>query len=401
MTAIATVTNTLTLSSGAVKTGVNVLSLGTGRSNLGTLTRTNGKIVGSFRRWIDSAATSNILFPVGTDTTYRPVDLSFTSKPAHAGTLTAMFAETNPSTLGLPVNDDGTSLINIASEGYWSLTAADSLTGGTYSLDITAEDIAGVSNYATLRLLKRAFNTSPWIAPGAHAPGTGSNAIPIVHRTGMTGFSDFAIGGGADNTLGVKQCALTVLLEGFYNQAINKMTPDTIRVYLRNFVPPFAILDTMTVLLDSNGTATLLTTIAANNVFYYLAIQHRNSIETWCGTPLRFENGTAVFDMTTAPVQAYGGNLILRGTEWCIYSGDVNQDGIVDFTDLSMVDNDQYNFVAGYVPTDLTGDDFVDFSDLSICDNNSFNFISAVTPLVSTRSKDEHTRKVERKKTEE
>jgi hypothetical protein len=58
----------------------------------------------------------------------------------------------------------------------------------------------------------------------------------------------------------------------------------------------------------------------------------------------------------------------------------VNQDGIVDFSDLSAIDNDSFNFVSGYVTTDITGDFFVDFTDLSIGDNNSFNFIGVINP---------------------
>jgi hypothetical protein len=58
----------------------------------------------------------------------------------------------------------------------------------------------------------------------------------------------------------------------------------------------------------------------------------------------------------------------------------VNQDGAVDLTDLSFIDNDSYNFVFGYVVTDLNGDNAVDLSDAAIADNNAFNFVSVVRP---------------------
>lgn len=67
---------------------------------------------------------------------------------------------------------------------------------------------------------------------------------------------------------------------------------------------------------------------------------------------------------------------------FAIYSGDVNQDGIVDAGDLSMVDNDVFNSVSGYVVTDVNGDNFVDASDLSIDDNNAFNGIIVRNPIV-------------------
>ena len=86
------------------------------------------------------------------------------------------------------------------------------------------------------------------------------------------------------------------------------------------------------------------------------------------------------YDFTTSSSQAYGNNLLLMGTKFTIYSGDINQDEIIDATDLSEVDNDAYNSVSGYVRTDLTGDDFVDAQDLSIVDNNAFNSVSVIRP---------------------
>ncbi|MBK7159720.1 MAG: hypothetical protein IPH77_14580 [Ignavibacteria bacterium] len=72
--------------------------------------------------------------------------------------------------------------------------------------------------------------------------------------------------------------------------------------------------------------------------------------------------------------------MILKGTKYCIYSGDVNQDGIIDASDLSEVDNDAFNSLSGYVRTDVTGDDFVDAEDVSIVDNNAYNSVSVIRP---------------------
>ncbi|MBS1552977.1 MAG: hypothetical protein JST15_13005 [Bacteroidetes bacterium] len=60
----------------------------------------------------------------------------------------------------------------------------------------------------------------------------------------------------------------------------------------------------------------------------------------------------------------------MKSGKYCIYNGDVNQDGIIDAADLSDTDNDIINFVTGYVATDVNGDDTVDASDLSAVDNN-------------------------------
>ena len=65
---------------------------------------------------------------------------------------------------------------------------------------------------------------------------------------------------------------------------------------------------------------------------------------------------------------------------FAIYSGDVNQDGTIDASDLSDTDNDSFVGLSGYVNTDVTGDDFVDAADVSIVDNNAFNAVSVVRP---------------------
>ncbi|MBI2416401.1 MAG: hypothetical protein HYV28_00535 [Ignavibacteriales bacterium] len=38
---------------------------------------------------------------------------------------------------------------------------------------------------------------------------------------------------------------------------------------------------------------------------------------------------------------------------------------------------------SGFVVTDLNGDEYVGFTDLTICDNNAYNFIGAIKPAVS------------------
>ena len=86
------------------------------------------------------------------------------------------------------------------------------------------------------------------------------------------------------------------------------------------------------------------------------------------------------YDFTTAAVKAYGSNQILMGTTYNIYNGDVTQDGVVDLTDGSSIDNDAFNFASGYLSTDLTGDDVVDLADATIADNNAGNFVSVITP---------------------
>ena len=205
------VSGTLTLTTGNITTGSSTLTLGTSTSMLGTLVRTSGTILGNFRRWFAGATVNNVLFPIGTAGNYRPSNISFTAAPSPGGTLTASFTASDPGSSGLPLSDGGTSIVKAGPNGFWTLAAGNGLTGGTYSLDLTADAFAGVSNFAALRILKRANSSSSWTLNGTHSVGTGSNATPVAHRTGMSGFSDFGIGGASDNPLPIQLISFTAV----------------------------------------------------------------------------------------------------------------------------------------------------------------------------------------------
>ncbi|MEO6695111.1 MAG: dockerin type I domain-containing protein, partial [Ignavibacteria bacterium] len=86
---------------------------------------------------------------------------------------------------------------------------------------------------------------------------------------------------------------------------------------------------------------------------------------------------------TTAAAKAFGDNMKqvdLSPIRFGIYSGDVNQDGVIDGSDAALIDNDAANFATGYRVTDLNGDQVIDGSDASIVDNNAANFVSKITP---------------------
>ncbi|MEO8209229.1 MAG: hypothetical protein ABI840_01605, partial [bacterium] len=157
----------------------------------------------------------------------------------------------------------------------------------------------------------------------------------------------------------------------------------TIKVELRNPTSPFAVADQSVMVCTTGGTVQLKFT-NANDGNYYLALKHRNSIETWSNTAIALSRTTPVnFNFTSSASQAYGNNMKqidASPLRFGIYSGDVNQDGTVDLADLSLIDNDAGNFVSGYFNTDVNGDDFVDLSDLTIADNNAANFVSIMRP---------------------
>lgn len=90
-----------------------------------------------------------------------------------------------------------------------------------------------------------------------------------------------------------------------------------------------------------------------------------------------------VYNFSDAAGKAFGSNQILADNSpvrFAIYSGDVNQDGIIDGSDFALIDIDAAMFETGYLPTDLNGDRFVDGSDALIVDNNAANFVSTARP---------------------
>ncbi|MBK9332673.1 MAG: FG-GAP repeat protein [Ignavibacteria bacterium] len=176
---------------------------------------------------------------------------------------------------------------------------------------------------------------------------------------------------------------LTMFIEGFYNNSSNTMISDTLRVLLRNSTTPYAIVDSAKSFLSTTGSAAFNYYNAVNGVQYYLVMHHRNSIETWSKTAQQFTGSSLSYYFSTANTQAYGDNMIEADSSplrFAIYSGDVNQDGTIDLTDGSEIDNDAFNFNSGYLPTDVNGDEIVDVADAVYADNNSFNFIGKITP---------------------
>jgi hypothetical protein len=173
------------------------------------------------------------------------------------------------------------------------------------------------------------------------------------------------------------------VIQGFYDPVTDQMVRDTVKVYLRQFLSPYGIIDSAKMYLGANGSATYTFSNPAiiNNTMYYIQLKHRNSVETWNKGSV-FTNSVQSFSFRNFG-SAYGNNQILvddNPLTYAVYGGDVDQDGTVDAADVSMIDNAAYLFTSGYVSTDLTGDNFVDATDFAIADNNAANFVSVIRP---------------------
>jgi hypothetical protein len=186
---------------------------------------------------------------------------------------------------------------------------------------------------------------------------------------------------------------LNVIIEGYWNgtamnsvllnqgQISSSNVCDSITVELRPATSTSVIAYSSKTLLMTNGTATASFPIISNDN-YYVVITHRNGIQTWSATALAITTGSAVtYNFTEASTQAFGSNQ--REVEsgiFALYSGDVNQDQVIDAFDYLLLDPDVINGASGYLQTDLTGDGYVDAFDYIILDANLVNGAGAVTP---------------------
>jgi len=199
---------------------------------------------------------------------------------------------------------------------------------------------------------------------------------PLTHTIDSTGLPSPL---GDPPTIALK---LSVLPEGLYNQLSNLTSRrDTVKVYLRNTSSPYSIVDSAKNVIDSISFTNKFIFNNASSGTYYIVVKHFNSIETWSKSEgeLFTLGDTTIYDFTTSITQAFGNNMKLKGSKYCIISGDVNQDGFIDGSDFLIIENDAYIFSTGrFIPSDLNGDNAVDGTDALIGDNNRSSIV--ITP---------------------
>jgi hypothetical protein len=184
---------------------------------------------------------------------------------------------------------------------------------------------------------------------------------------------------------------LTMFIEGYYVGA-NTMTPvlanqfigesatnvDTILVELRD-PTAYSLVASTQALLQTDGTA-ICTFSTAPSGSFYVAVKHRNAVQTWSANPVAI-GASSSYDFTTAANKAFGDNMKeVEPGVWAFYTGDINQDGYVDGSDIPILFNSNENFEEGYLATDLNGDGYADGTDYPILFNNSDNFIESYYP---------------------
>ncbi len=185
------------------------------------------------------------------------------------------------------------------------------------------------------------------------------------------------------DTVSVTTCAadvninLKALIQGFYKgggklvSILSAAGCDTVFLKLANNISPYNVLFTDTAILDTNGNADFIFPPGITGNSYYLVLQHRNSLETWSASPVLINSPTMFYDFTLNVNSAYGNNLCTLGDGYfAIWSGDIDRNNLIDFTDLTILQNNIILFSYGYNLGDITGDNCIEAADYSLLENN-------------------------------
>jgi hypothetical protein len=184
-----------------------------------------------------------------------------------------------------------------------------------------------------------------------------------------------------------------LFLQGYYDNMAHAMSPvlfnqgqlndtlvtDTVEIEVRNEIYPYEVQEKSKALLKGDGT--VFSTILNAYGSKFLAINHRNSVSTWSSQPVSLGAHPMTYDFSTSLNQAYGSNQIeVDSNTWAFYSGDINQDGVIDAFDYITLDPDVISGASGYLTTDLTGDGIVDAFDYILLDANLIAGLGVIMP---------------------
>lgn len=182
-----------------------------------------------------------------------------------------------------------------------------------------------------------------------------------------------------------------VFIEGFYlgSSSMNASADpvnhpllcDTLTLQLARPTSPYNILYSTTSTITIFGYATFHFNTLPEYDQYYLVLRHRNSIATWSSMPVSINASITDYKFSTSSAKAYGNNLRdLQDGNFAILSGDINQDGVVESSDYSDMENALSISKLGYSGEDITGDRVVESSDYSLMENNVYYTVVVIMP---------------------
>ncbi len=233
------VTDTLRLEDGILTTNNNKIYLTNPTAGSLAAFSDTSFVNGNFRRSITSN-TANYSFPVGYDTlatTYYRADLvnnnlvgiTYIDAKVDSITETGNNVDIRISTL-----QDNDSIIDIKSTAIWSLTPNSQPTGGSYGINLYTQNIMGLTDnlFFTVKRAKASNDYADWntFSSTTTVPALGASgrtlASGYAKRSGLTSFSEFAVGIINSLTTGIDKENLINTIRIYPNPAIEKITID-------------------------------------------------------------------------------------------------------------------------------------------------------------------------------
>lgn len=283
-----------------------------------------------------------------------------------------------------PVSGNLPSGILSISSYYWIISDSGIAFSNGY-IKVPLNTLGGVTDSSKLRWLKRSYAGDNWTdIGGVIQSGYLVNTIPF------NSFSEFAVASQDSQPLQSTNIKITLIPEGFYDVLNNRLYGrDTVKVYLREITTPFAFIDSATAVIDSLSFTGFFEFKKAPSGTYYIIVKHRNTIETWSKAGgIAFTKYTSmVYDYSVSQSNAYGSNQVLKGTKWCLYSGDVNQDGTIDLNDIIPILSD-YDNLDFHIENDLNMDGTVDLNDAVFVLSGYDNLVGVVMPATLSTIKE-------------
>jgi hypothetical protein len=152
---------------------------------------------------------------------------------------------------------------------------------------------------------------------------------------------------------------------------------EDVTVELHRATAPYETLHTATGTVQTDGIVTVSFTGAPSGSFY-VVVRGSNLVQTWSASAQTVGAVALSYDFSSSSSQALGDNMIeVEAGVWAFYSGDLNQDLVIDSTDSDVLVDDIANSNFGALATDVNGDGSVDTTDSDIFFPNLENSVFA------------------------
>jgi predicted heme/steroid binding protein len=350
---------------------------------------------------ITNGTTSSVTESACDSYTWSLTGLTYTTSGARTFTTTNSVGCDSVITLNLTIRNSttSTSTSNVCKSYLFN--------GTTYTLSgeytWTGTNAAGCDSVVTLNLTINSATSSTDTVTACTSYAWNGNTYTTSGSYSWSGTNANGCDSTANLVLTINTCNTTLnvnaFLEGFYTGSstmaatlydlaisADPTATDTISIDLYAAVPSVSTSPSYSVkaILHTNGTASVIFPGATLGNSYYVALRHRNSIETWSANPITFA-ATNNYSFTDSAAAAYGDGVnapmkSVSGGKFALYSGDVNQDGTIDLFDAQQAENDAASFSFGYNASDVNGEGNTDIFDMQLIEVNSASFIFVARP---------------------